>query len=320
MSLIADSVKSGFVESAALLIRTPSHQTLQGFGKATATTPFLIASITKPMTASAVMIVRDQGKLSLDDPVRKHLPAFAGDGREKVTIRHLLTHTSGLPDMLPENEELRKKHAPLSAFVSQACRTPLLFEPGTKVSYQSMGILLAAEIVQQITGTALPSFLREHVYRPLSMDATSLGLGGRPLTAMARLQVDAPSDWDWNSEYWRNLAAPWGGAHATVGDIATFLEAFAGKSAAHWKPETAREMVTLQTRGLAQRWGLGWRLGAGGAASSPETWGHSGSTGTLSWHDPARRLTFVLLTSKPAEHSNKPLLTPVSNTVAKAFA
>src|SRR4029453_4379837 len=103
-------------------------------------------------TASAVLWLRDRRELALEDPVQKYLSAFRDAGRDAVTIRHLLTHTSGLPDMLPENTDLRRQHAPLSEFVARTCRTPLLFSPGTKVSYQSMGILLAAAIVEKVSG------------------------------------------------------------------------------------------------------------------------------------------------------------------------
>ncbi len=314
-TLLQKQTESGEVESAALLVRAPSFDLMRGYGHAKESTPFLIASITKPMTVSAVMLLRDEGALKLDDPVQKYIPEFAGGARANVTVKHLLTHTSGLPDMLPENEDLRKKHAPLSAFIAGACRTPLLFEPGTKVSYQSMGILLAASIAERITEQSFPSFLRTRIFTPLGMSATSLGLGGRKIADCARSQVAEATDWDWNSPYWRNLAAPWGGAHSTVADIAAFASAFRDPDATPWKPGTAREMVTIQTSGLNGAWGLGWSRNVSGFGKecSAATWGHSGSTGTLCWYDPAGKMTFVLLTSKPAAQSSKTTIRPVSD-------
>ena len=321
-SLLERQTASGDVESAALLVRSPKTNFVRGYGKAKATTPFLIASITKPMTVSAVMLLRDQGALRLDDPVQKFLPQFTGEDRKLVTVKHLLTHTSGLPDMLPDNTELRKKHAPLSAFVDGACQAPLGFAPGTKVSYQSMGILLAAALVEKIAEQPLPEYLRRGLYGPLKMTATSLGLGGRKISACARCQVPEATDWDWNSAYWRNLGAPWGGAHSTVADIAAFVAAFQNPDARPWKPGTAREMVTIQTNGLNQAWGLGWsrNLEGFGKGCSAGTWGHSGSTGTLCWHDAAAKLTFVLLTSKPAEQSAETTIRPVSDAAAQTQA
>ena len=288
----------------------------RAFGAARVDLPFLIASPTKPMTASAVLWLRDRRELALGDQVSKYLPAFRGDARGDVTIHHLLTHTSGLPDMLPENTALRVEHAPLSEFVARTCRTPLLFRPGTKVSYQSMGILLAAAIVEKVSGDALPAFLARTLFGPLGMRQTSLGLGGRAIADTAPCQVPAAdrSDWDWNSPYWRNLGAPWGGAHATARDLATFLEAFASPDGKVLSEATCREMRAIQTGTLQPRFGLGWQREPGdfGRTCSAETFGHFGSTGTMVWHDPATTTTFVLLTTRPAVDSKPSLLLPAS--------
>ena len=137
---------------------------------------FLVASITKPLTAIAVMMLVERGHISLDEPVVDWLPKFGRHGKETVLVRHLLTHTSGLPDMLPNDTQLRTAHKPLSAFVEEIYDLPLLFPPGTKVNYQSMGFALLAEIVHQVTGTALADFLQKELFAPLGMSETSLGL------------------------------------------------------------------------------------------------------------------------------------------------
>jgi beta-lactamase class C len=272
------------------------------------------------MTAGAVMVLRDRGELALDDTVRKYLPQFTGGGREAVTIRHLLTHTSGLPDMLPENEELRKRHAPLKEFVERTYKTPLLFKPGSEVRYQSMGILLASEIAERIAKKPFRDFLKQEIFGPLNMRDASLGLGGRRVQDLAPSQVPERTDWDWNSTYWRDLGAPWGGAHGTTEDVAKFLLAFQTDGTPVWKLGTTKEMTTNQTAAHKQAWGLGWRLNADvfGAWRSPASYGHSGSTGTIAWSDPVSRTTCVLLTSKPAVQSQKPLLSPVCNLVSEA--
>jgi beta-lactamase class C len=133
-------------------------------------------------------------------------------------------------------------------------------------------------------------------------------------------QVTDVTNYDWNSSYWRNLASPWGGAHATAGDVAKFLQYFAAPDSRVLKPETARAMITNQTQGLNRRWGLGWMVNNGdlGSGCSPSAFGHEGSTGTLCWHDPKNDVTFVLLTTKPAEQSGKMVLHPVSELVSKS--
>jgi CubicO group peptidase (beta-lactamase class C family) len=312
----------GEVAAAVLLVRHRGRELSRAFGAARVELPFLIASPTKPMTAAAVLWLRDRRELSLSDPVKKYLPAFDGGERGAVTIQHLLTHTSGLPDMLPENTELRRQHAPLSEFVARTCRTPLLFSPGRKVSYQSMGILLAAAIAERVGGEPMPTFVARTVFTPLRMTQTSFGLGGRRIADTAQCQVAEAdrSDWDWNSAYWRNLASPWGGAHATAGDLATFLDAIASSADGAMPLATRREMRAIQTGALRPSWGLAWQREAGafGTTCSAETFGHSGSTGTTAWHDPATATTCVLLTTQPASASRSTLLLPVSEIVGRA--
>ena len=319
--LVRSQVDSGAVSAAVLDVRCGSQTLVQAFGAArTKDAVFLLASITKPMTATAVMILSDRKELALADAVHKFIPEFRGGERERVTIRHLLTHTSGLPDMLPENEELRKRHAPLKDFVAGTCATPLLFWPGTEVRYQSMGILLAAEIVERITRRSLRDFLRDEVFVPLGMRATSLGMGGRKISDTMQCQVEQHTDWDWNSSYWRNLGAPWGGAHSNVADLRRLLQYFANPDRPIVKTETAAAMITNQNAGLSQPWGLGWMLAHGFGHGSSRTFGHSGSTGTVAWLDPEKDLSCILLTTKPAAISQKSLLDPVSDAVSDAAA
>ena len=199
-SKLEAAAQSGAAEGSVLLVQQGDSATVKAFGTARDRKPvFLLASISKPMTATGVMVLADRGELKLTDPVQRYIPEFRGNGREEVLIRHLLTHTSGLPDMLPENGELRKRHAPLKDFVAGTCRTPLLFKPGSQVRYQSMGILLACEIATRITKQPFSDFLRDQLFKPLQMKDTSLGLGGRPIASTMHCQVDQVTDWDWNS-------------------------------------------------------------------------------------------------------------------------
>jgi CubicO group peptidase (beta-lactamase class C family) len=319
-ALIERATASGDVRAAVLDVRQGRFGFSRAFGDARgAETVFLLASISKPMTAAGVMRLVDRGELTLRDPVQKFIPEFTGGDRDLVTVQHLLTHTSGLPDMLPENIELRKRHAGLADFVAATCKTPLLFPPGTNVSYQSMGILLAAEMAQRITGTPFREFLRREVFLPLGMRRTSLGLGARRIEDTAQCQVESNEDWSWNTPYWRDLGAPWGGVHSTAADVSRFLDAFLRPNGRTLKRETARAMITSHTQGLSEAWGLGWRLGPGtfGRGCSPQTFGHHGATGTVAWADPEIDVRCVLLTTKPAEQSRAGLLGPVSDLVAE---
>ncbi len=322
-ALIQKAVASGDVHAAALDVRQGQFRFSRAFGQVRAgegdNTVFILASISKPMTATGVMLLVDRGKLALGDPVRKFIPEFSGGDRDLITVQHLLTHTSGLPDMLPENEALRRRHAPLAEFVAAACKTRLLFRPGSKVSYQSMGILLASEIARRITNMPFREFLRREVFLPLGMAETSLGLGGRRVEDTAQCQIESKEDWAWNSQYWRDLGAPWGGVHSTAADVSKFLNAFLQPNGLVLRRETAQAMIANHTQGLNEAWGLGWKLepGAFGHTCSPQTFGHYGATGTVAWADPKTGIRCVVLTTQPLERSQTTLLVPVSELLGK---
>lgn len=302
------------VDASVLHVLQGGESYTRHFGKATSgDAMFLLGSISKPINVTAVMTLVDRGKFGLDDRVKKLLPAFAGEGRDDVTVRHLLTHTSGLPDQLADNNLLRKRHAPLSEFVEQAARAPLSFPAGSRYQYSSMGILLAARLAELASGTDMLTLVQRSVFEPLGMKHSAQGLGRFTLADMMACQAEgaAPesgsgdaqaTEWNWNSLYWRKLGAPWGGTHASAPDIGKFLIDFLRPSGKVMRPETARLMIEnhnppgLTPRGL----GFGVGQGAGSPGCSDKTFGHTGSTGTLCWADPATDTVCVVLTSLPS--------------------
>jgi CubicO group peptidase (beta-lactamase class C family) len=328
-SLLDAEVKAGRLGAASLLVARHGRIVLQrGFGSAGVGSVFLLASITKPVTASAVMLLVERGMLSLGDPVERYLPEFKGGERGKVRVRDLLTHTSGLPDMLPENTELRRAHAPLSEFVGHASTTPLLYSPETEFRYQSMGVLLAGEIVERLARMPLRDFLRREIFEPLGMRASSLGLGGRKAEDLVPV-MDPPGAvaadeqrFGWNTTYWRDLGAPWGGMHSNTADLALLLQAFLDGGAGVFSPATVRAMLRDQNGKLDAPWGIGWALGRSrawnvfGDLVSPRAFGHTGSTGTAAWADPETGLVAIVLTNRPLAHDDGRLLRAVSNAVA----
>ncbi len=302
---------------------------------------FLVASITKPVTATAVMMLLERGRLALDDRVADYIPAFAANGKRDVLIRHLLTHTSGLPDMVPANEKLRRAHQPLSAFVRETCRLPLMFPPGTRVNYQSMGILMLAEIVHQVTGVTLPDFLAKEVFGPLDMPDTSLGIQAaarRERVAHVRVPAELEkADWNWNTPYWLGLGVPWGGLITTPADFARFCLMMLGGGAlgkvrllspASVRAMTSNQLAAMPTVPEEERrcrpWGLGWRLNWPAHSANfgdllgPRSFGHWGSTGTLCWIDPDSEAFFILFTTQPQEPEGR-FLARLSNVVCSAL-
>ena len=276
---------------------------------------FLVASVTKPVTATAAMLLVERGELSLQDPVCQIVPGFGERGKDEVRVLHLLTHTSGLPDMLPDNVELRQRHAPLSEFVAGICRCGLLFRPGTQIRYQSMGTAMLGEIVERLTGMPLREFVRRELFLPLGMTGTALGLSPDLAGRVSQVRVPAQqwsTDWHWNSPYWQGFGAPWGGMFATVQDLAVFLQMilqsgrYGGRQVLG--AATAGAMVTDQTSRmpglsaetrLSQAWGLGWRLGGWGDLGSPRSFWHNGATGTQVGADPDTGLVCAVFTTQP---------------------
>ncbi len=332
--VLAKAAAEGQVYAAVLYVRQGKSVFAKSFGACkSADGIFLLASISKPMSAAALMTLYDQGKFRLDDPVRKFIPEFSSGVRNKITVRQLLTHVSGLPDQLPENRSLRRRHAKLSEFVDRAIRTPLLFDPGSQYRYSSMGILMASEVAHRISGTGFLEFIDETVFQPLEMKHSALGLGRFKLEETMRCQVEdaAPEsgagdttakEWDWNSPYWRKLGAPWGGAHASAPDVARFFAEFLHPVGKVVKPETARLMLRNHNReGMTPR-GLGFGIGAkaGSPGCSEKTFGHTGATGTLAWADPATDTICVVLTTLPGRAANPHPRNLASDRVAEAVA
>ena len=226
---LAEAVRAGKLRAAVLMVATGRQRFTRAFGKAAPETVFLLASLTKPMTAAVLMRLVDEGKVTLDVPVSRHLPELEGE-RSAITLKQLLNHTSGLPDMPPDNLELRKRHAPLSEFLRSALTVPLRNPPGTEVHYQSMGFLVAALLAEKLVGQPFPEQMRRALFKPVGMRNASLGLSGRRTAATAQCQVpDDPGGW--NSPYWRNLGSPWGGAHGNAADVTRLLRAFASGQA-----------------------------------------------------------------------------------------
>lgn len=288
-------------------------------------TLFAVASVTKPFTATAVMQLVEQGRVSIDQPVGELLPQFAGPGKDGITLRHFLTHTSGLPEYADDDDEIRRQHLGLDAFVRSYCRGRLLFPTGSQWSYSNHGFGLAGEIVARYGGRGYHAYVAEEILTPLGMRGSYLQppthiwdriawvwLPGEPHTEHER----------YNSPYFRTLGLPWGGLYSTPEDLAVFAQTFLQGGAYQGRrivsPATVREMTRDQlsesirdTSGVgrwrAASWGLGWDVKGrkashnSGALTSPATFGHTGSSGAMLWTDPALDLICVMIGTRLAE-------------------
>jgi CubicO group peptidase (beta-lactamase class C family) len=300
---------------------------------------FLVASISKPVSVTAVMMLVERGEVMLSDRVAKFVPAFAANDKSEILVRHLMTHTSGLPDMLPDNIKLRMAHKPISAFIEATCELKPLYPPGTQVGYQSMGTAMLGEIVHQVTGKTIQEFLKREIFEPLEMNETSLGWQVEKKDRIAGIRVPKEmenSDWGWMSPYWLAFGAPWGGLITSPADFARFcLMTLGGGSLGKVRilsPAGIRAMTSNQLTAMpripeedrrCKPWGLGWRLNWPatsvnfGDLLSPRTFGHWGSTGTVCWLDPDTETFCILFTTQPQETEGR-YLARICNLVAAA--
>jgi len=301
---------------------------------------FLIASLTKPVTAAAVMLLVERGLVALDDRVHTFVPQFEKNGKGDVRVRHLLTHTSGLPDMLPNNLDMRAKHLPLKDFIDGVCQLPLSFEPGTNVNYQSMGTAMLGEIVHQVTGMSVPEFLKKEIFEPLGMRDSSLGWNPAKKDRIAAVRLpdeQKGKDWGWNSAYWLGFGAPWGGMITSPADYARFCHVMLNQGTLDnvriFSPATVRAMTTNQLEAMpripeedrrGKPWGLGWRLNWPGDSASfsdflgPRSFGHWGATGTLCWLDPDSESFGVLFSTLPLDLGGNLHLVRLTNMILAA--
>jgi CubicO group peptidase (beta-lactamase class C family) len=302
---------------------------------------FLLASITKPVVYLGAMLLVERGLLTLTDRVTRYLPEFAAHHKEETLVLHLFTHTSGLPDNLDNNAELRKAHAPLAKFVEHGVRdTVPLFPAGTKLSYQSVGTNLVAEIVRVIDGRPIAQFLREEIFTPLGLK--SIGLGSQGFDRARFVRVETPEYQDpsfgWNSTYWQEFGAPWGGMFSSPADFAVICSLMLGGGAVGDVRIASPATIAAMTRNWlpylpdlpeavarTQPWGLGWRLNHHGTDDSwgdllgPRVFGHTGATGTECWMDPDTGVFAVLLTN--AIREKQPWrLKQLANAVCAAIA
>ena len=279
-----------------------------------------LASITKLYTAAAVMRLVELGQLTVNTPVSSILPNFTGEGREDVRVRHLLTHTSGLPYESPHMGERLAAQTSTDALIDEAYRTPLLFAPGTRFQYSDYACGLGGRVAAKVGGMPFPDVVRTLVLEPMGLADTFMRPedGGSERIATVRGVFNDRTDGAmYNSAYGRSLAHPAFSAAASLNDAVTFLRHFAPGGPRVLSDATVRAMTSLQTAGAPGEhplldgfprdaripWGFGFALQTEDAPAvfselaSFSTFGHPGASGCQILVDPVADLTVVLLTN-----------------------
>jgi len=296
---------------------------------------FALASVTKTITATAVMMLVEDGLVGLTRPVQEYVPDFSGDGKDLVCVHHLLTHTSGIrteedvafilsnwdssTDISPPDEDVDPivhKQLVLGG------RAPLAKRPGEEMAYANGNYVTLGEIVRVVTGCSLADFARNRIFVPLGMhDAAYIVRDD----AVPRVVV-APPEWAALpdvAEFFRAVTAPAAAAHSTAMDLAVFGQTFLNggtyRDARLISRSTIAEMTRNQIPGVSATfgaqhwneasWGYGWTV------ASSEKWpgyptfptgtfnhgGAGGGVGTLVWVDPSHDLVGVFLSVARAE-------------------
>jgi CubicO group peptidase (beta-lactamase class C family) len=277
-------------------------------------TIFGIASMTKPITGAAVMVLVDEGKLALDDPVSKYIPAFkdaalaSGPPKREITLRDVLTHTSGLAGDQQNMGTLKETGEKLA-------QRKLAFEPGSKWQY-SPGLSVAGRCVEVASGQPFDVFLRERFFKPLKMVDTSFHPTAEQQKRLAKIyklsddkkSLERTTSWITDLSEGRT-PNPSGGLFSTATDVARFYQMLLNGGVLDGKrvlsEKAVKELTSIHTGDIKVGFtdGNGWGLGCcvvrkpqgPTAMLSPGTFGHGGAFGTQSWADPKQQMIFVLM-------------------------
>jgi CubicO group peptidase (beta-lactamase class C family) len=319
---------------------------------------FWIASMSKPITAVAVAILVDEGKLSFDDPVEKFIPEFgrlwltqerAADHlnlvkpARPVTIRDLLTHTSGLGEYL-----VTGPHWTLAEMARVSTLGPLRFAPGSRWGYSTAGIDAAGRVAEVASGMPLAEFMQKRIFDLLGMTHTTFWPTEAQKKTLATSYIRNPQGrlqettihYMYEGAITDRQRPPLGGAglFSTAEDVAKFYQMTLNGGAAPngqriLKPETLAEMTRKQTGDLRARPGMPWGLGfcvvedpkqmEANTTFSPGAFGHGGAFGTQSWADPTRNLIYVFMIQRdkiPNNPDNSPMRRAYQVAVEAALA
>ncbi len=317
-----EGVASGVFPSAVLRIERHGEVLLdEAFGKANRDTIFDIASLTKPIVSAAFSLMEERGELSIDDPVSRWFSEFTSARKQDVTLRHLLSHCSGLPDWKPYFREILPDAAAATGesrreLVRRVAQEPLIYRPGGKGLYSDLGYILLGEVLERILSERLDRLLSRLILEPLKMGRTGFSpksgeiapaeicpWRGRELSG----EVSDENAWVMGG------VAGHAGLFSTTADYALFAHEVlaARKGEGRVLPHALLEYTKRMTTGIPSTWALGWDTPSRfvlpgsytscGSGFSIQSFGHLGFTGGSIWIDPseeAGELIVLLFTNR----------------------
>jgi serine beta-lactamase-like protein LACTB len=258
---------------------------------------FRIASISKPIAATAVMQLVERGLVSIEDPIQRYVPSFPRKPQGEIRLHHLLTHTSGIRHYRGNEMNSREFYPTLERALTVFKDDPLLFAPGEQYSYTTYGYNLLAGVVEAVTARSFDEYLRLNIFAPAGMTSTFLERPQEVVRWRARQYVRgaAPGTW-WNAPY-VDLSVKWagGGMISSTLDLARFDVAL--NTGRLLKPESLERMYTSArlNNGAYTGYGLGWMISQEGARLRvAHSGGATGGT-TYMLREPRARVAAVLL-------------------------
>jgi CubicO group peptidase (beta-lactamase class C family) len=302
-----------------------------------ADTIFDLASLTKPVaTTTAILLLVHEGRVDLDAPVSKYLPAFSERDKDGVRVRHLLTHSSGLKPWRAFHEDLLQRErktgerligtpAAREFVIDRVLRQALVHAPGEAAVYGDLDFITLGALVEAVAGQPLDAFVRERITGPFGMtDTRFFPLGEGPLPDPLRRRVAATENCPWRERIvWGEVHDPnaWvmggvaghAGLFGTAPDLMRFarmlLDVWHGRSDA-LPPELVRAFARRQGLPEKSDWALGWDTPTPGGSTSGRYFsaasiGHTGFTGTSLWIDLEREAIVVMLTNRVHQVAKK---------------
>lgn len=274
---------------------------------------FWIASMTKPVAGTAILMLQEEGKLSVDDPVAKHIPAFSK--YPQITLKHLLTHSSGLAEATPAEWAAAKK---LGDLIPAYLAKPLQFTPGSQWKYCQSGINTLGHVVEVASGLPFEKFLAQRLFQPLGMKDTTFFPTAKQKARLVKpvrqdkatgklVPAELPPGFDPEP-----FPAANGGLFSTAADYLRFQRMILNEGTLdgkrYLKPESVKQMTTIQSGDLktgftpGHGWGLAWcvvREPQGVTKLlSPGSHGHGGAYGTQAWIDPQKGIALLLMVQR----------------------
>jgi len=342
-------VVDGAVDGAAVAVAIAGEQVAEYHAglahapegrAATTDTLWPLASISKLYTTAAVMALVEQGLLTLSTTVRSVLPEFDGEGREQITLRHLLTHTSGLIYESPEMVQRLIDNTPLDQLVDEAYGYDLLFPPGTRLSYSDYGYAIAGRMASTVSGMPFPELVRALVLEPGQLADTFMPPPRSEYQRLAWVVGPLAEGTDgamYNSPYALDLAHPAFGTVATVSDLLRFGLLFAPKGSQRLHSEATIQVMTTDATGghvhgallgvetpAPMPWGLGFMVkgdgGPGADLVSPATFSHGGASGCTLQIDPVNDIAVAFVSNRHANTGREPFMYRLSQVVNVAVA